>query len=285
MIDGVTMQDAMNQSGMTEAFTDHPISPETVGEISVLSSNYEPQYGSAAAGQITAITKSGTSSFHGDVYEFLRNTKLNARQFGVPNLPDSNGSEIPGTARPKDIENDFGGTIGGPIKIPTLAWSGRKKSYFFVGYEIFHIRGGTTKPVINIPSLKERQGDFSDWEFPVYDPDTTRPNPNFDAGAPVGPKNLPYLRDQFMGCDGKTPNVICPSDPRLQNSLAKQWFQFLPTPTFTGALNNYVVPEPVPSTVFANASLLDLRVDHYVGDKDHMAVTVHYHGSAGSSTS
>ena len=44
MIDGVTMQDAMNQSGMTEAFTDHPISPETVGKISVLSSNYEPQY-------------------------------------------------------------------------------------------------------------------------------------------------------------------------------------------------------------------------------------------------
>ncbi|PYV24301.1 MAG: hypothetical protein DMG24_11910, partial [Acidobacteria bacterium] len=235
-------------------------------------------------GQITAITKSGTSSFHGDVYEFLRNTKLNARQFGVPNQPDSNGNEIPGTARPKDIENDFGGTIGGPIKIPTLAWSGRKKSYFFVGYEIFHIRGGTTKPVINIPSLKERQGDFSDWALPVYDPNTTRPNPNFDAGESVGPNNLPYLRDQFMGCDGKTPNVICPSDPRLQNSLAMQWFQFLPAPTFPGALNNYVVPEPVPSTVFANASLLDLRVDHYVGDKDHMAVTVHYHGSAGSST-
>jgi len=52
VIDGVTMQDAINsQSGMTEAFTDHPISPETVGEISVLSSNYEPQYGVTGQGR------------------------------------------------------------------------------------------------------------------------------------------------------------------------------------------------------------------------------------------
>src|SRR5438094_8392264 len=83
-----------------------------------------------------------------------------------------------------------------------------------------------------------------------------------------------------MGCDGKTPNVICPSDPRLQNSLAQQWFKFLPSPTFPGALNNYVVPEPVPTTVFSNGSLLDVRVDHYLGDKDPFTGAVHYHGSS-----
>ena len=88
-----------------------------------------------------------------------------------------------------------------------------------------------------------------------------------------------------MGCDGKTPNVICPSDPRLQTSLAQGWFKFLPNPTFTGALNNYVVPEPVPTTVFSNGSLLDVRVDHYLGDKDHFTGTVHYHGSSASRVS
>ena len=279
VLDGVTIQDGMKTvSGMTEAYTDHPMSPESISEISLLTSNYEPQYGATTSGVITAVTKSGTNEFHGDLYEFLRNTALNARQFGIPN-------------RPKDVENDFGGTIGGPLKIPWLAWTGRKKTYFFVGYELFHIRGGTTTPVISIPSLKERQGDFSDWVdssgklIPVYDPATTRPNPLFDPNHQVGPSNMPFFRDQFMGCDGKTPNVICPSDPRLQNSLAQQWFKFLPSPTFTGALNNYVVPEPVPTTVFSNGSLLDVRVDHYLGDKDHFTGAIHYHGSSASRVS
>ena len=124
VLDGVTIQDGMKTvSGMTEAYTDHPMSPETISEISLLTSNYEPQYGATTSGVITAVTKSGTNEFHGDLYEFLRNTAMNARQFGIPN-------------RPKDIENDFGGTIGGPVKIPWLAWTGRKKTYFFAGYEL-----------------------------------------------------------------------------------------------------------------------------------------------------
>lgn len=279
-IDGVTMQDSMNsQSGMTEAYTDHPMSPDAISEISVLTSNYEPQYGSTTSGVLAAVTKAGTGEFHGVAYEFARNAALNARQFGVPD-------------RSPDIENDFGGTIGGPVKIPVLAWSGRKKTYFFASYEIFHIRGGASTPIISIPSVKERQGDFSDWVnpatgalIPVYDPATTRTNPAFDPSQAVSPVNMPYLRDQFMGCNGNQPNVICPSDPRLTSSLATQWFQLLPNPTFSGPLNNYVVPVPVPNTVFADASLLDTRADHYLGDKDHFSVTVHYHGSAGSKAS
>ena len=65
---------------------------------------------------------------------------------------------------------------------------------------------------------------------------------------------MPFLRDQFMGCDGKSPNVICPSDPRFQSSLAPQWFQFLPNPTFGGALNNYVVPVPVGEGLFSDSN-------------------------------
>lgn len=278
-IDGITEEDGMNgQSGMNEAYMDHPMSPDAISEISLLTSNYEPQYGSTTSGVITAVSKAGTSEFHGVAYEFARNAALNARQFGVPN-------------RSPDIENDFGGTIGGPVKIPMLAWSGRKKTYFFASYELFHIRGGASTPILSIPSVKERQGDFSDWTdsngnlIPVYDPATTRANPAFNAGQAVSPTNMPYLRDQFMGCNSNTPNVMCPSDPRLTNSLAKQWFQFLPNPTFSGPLNNYVVPVPVPIQSFADASLLDVRVDHYLGEKDHFSATVHYHGSTGSNAS
>jgi hypothetical protein len=269
-IDGVTIQDGANsQSGVGLAMgTDHAFPVEAVEEVSVVTSNYQPQYGSTTSSLLTAVTKSGTNEFHGHAFGFMRNTVLNARQYGVPN-------------RPPDLESDWGANIGGPVKIPKLAWTGRRKTYFFVNYEPYAIRGGTTTPIVSIPSLKERMGDFTDWTgssgnlIPVYDPATLRPNPSFNTNQPVGPNNLPYLRNQFMGCDGTTPNVICPSDPRLQNSLAKQWFQYLPTPTFPGPLNNYVAPQAIPENNFIDVKYLDFRIDHIIGDKDRVSFTEH----------
>jgi hypothetical protein len=271
VLDGVTLQQGlMNQSGMVSIYNDMPISPDSVSEVSVLTSNYEPQYGSTTSAVITAVTKSGTNQFHGSLYELMRNTVLNARQFGAPN-------------RPVDLENDFGGTVGGPVKIPRFAWTGRRKSYFFVAYDRYYIRGGTVAPVLSIPSLKERQGDFSDWVdssgnlIPVYDPATTQPNPNYNPSQGVGLSNEPFTRQQFMGCDGRTANVICSSDPRLQNTLAKQWFQFLPNPTFSGTLNNYV-GRPISNLGGGSVdhkTALDMRFDHYIGEKDHFSFTVH----------
>src|SRR5262249_53526045 len=106
--------------------------------------------------------------------------------------------------------------------------------------------------------------------IPIYDPATSK----------VDPATGQISRQQFMGCDGSTPNVICPSDPRLQNSLAKQWLQHLPTPTFPGPLNNYVSPVPIPEIAGAGTDHrqnFDIRFDDYLGSKDHIAVTLHYH--------
>ena len=272
-LDGASMQEGlMSQSGVVALHSDYPISPEAISEISVLTSTYEPQYGTTTSGVITAVTKSGTSEFHGDLREYLHNTALNATQFGSPQ-------------KPKDIENQFGGSLGGPIKIPGI-WSSRNKAFFFFNEERWTIRGGTVFPVDSIPSLKERQGDFSDWVdsqgnlIPVYDPATTRANPAYNPNLPESAGNLPYLRNQFMGCDGRHPNVICQNDPRLQNSIAKQWFQNLPTPTFGGALNNYLSPVPVSDISGAGTDHrqnYDVRIDDYLGQKDHVAVTLHYH--------
>lgn len=279
VIDGVSITQGINgNTGMISAFVDYPWSPEAISEVSVLTANYEPQYGSTTSAVITAETKAGTKDWHGNAYEFLRNTVLNARQFGIPR-----------ESRPKDIENDYGGNISGPIKIPWLFSTPRKNSYFFVNYEGFKIRGGASTPILSIPSVSERQGDFSDWVdsdgnlIPIFDPATTRPNPNFNASLPSGPDNLQYLRDQFMGCDGRTPNVICPN--RIQNSAANQWLQFLPTPTFSGVRNNYVVPQPIPNTVFADSALIDIRVDQYWRDQDQFFLTVHYRGSTAANVS
>ncbi len=272
-LDGASMQEGlMSQSGVVALHSDYPISPEAISEISVLSSTYDPQYGTTTSGVITAVTKAGTSEFHGDLREYLHNTALNATQFGAPN-------------KPKDIENQFGGSVGGPIKIPGI-WSGKNKAFFFLNVERWTIRGGTVYPVDSIPSVKERGGDFTDWvdsqgnQIPIYDPATTRTNPAYDPNQPVSGQNLPYLRNQFMGCDGRHPNVICQNDPRLVNSLAKQWFGYLPTPTFSGALNNYVSPVPISDISGAGTDHrqnYDIRIDDYLGQKDHVAVTLHYH--------
>jgi len=83
-LDGVTMEEGLlNQSGMTAIQADFPISPEAVGEISLLTSNYDVQYGASGAAVIVASTKEGTNEFHGGGDEFHRNSFFNARPFGA----------------------------------------------------------------------------------------------------------------------------------------------------------------------------------------------------------
>lgn len=264
VLDGVSMQQGLlNQSGMVSIYTDFPVSPESVEEVSILTSNYEPQYGSTTSSVITATTKSGTSEFHGGGYEYHRNTVLNARPFGT-------GS------RPKNLEHDFGGYVGGPAKVP-LFWSDRKKTYFFVNFEAYRFVGGVRKPVLSVPTGRMKNGDFSEWPSPIYDPLTTRANPGFNPNQAVGPANLPFLRDQFMGCDGRSANVICSN--RIQNSLARNWLKFVPEPNREGILNNYEVPVPLTEIAFANSDAWDVRVDQHIGDKDHVSVVVRYRGT------
>jgi hypothetical protein len=278
ILDGISIVDgSLGQNGIQLAVTGHPMSPEAIQEITLLTSNYDAQYGYTSSSVLTAVTKSGTNEFHGVLYWLERNAILNARQFGI-------------AERPKDNEHDFGGTLGGPIKLPWFS-SGRKKSYFFVNYEAFRLRGATLAPIISVPTDQQRRGDFSDWRdssgslIPIYDPATTRPNAAFNTNAPIGPDNLPFLRNQFMGCDGRSPNVICPSDRRLQASLAPAWLQYLPQPNLPGILFNYTPPTPVTSTVNADSTVLDIRGDMYWRESDHFALTVHYYGSYGNSQS
>jgi len=272
ILDGVSLQEGlMSQSGMVSAQTDFPTSPDMVGELSVLTSTYEPQYGSSLSGQIILETKSGTNQYHGALFEYHRDTVLNARQFGVDQ-------------RPANLQNEFGGAFGGPVWIPHLFPKSRK-TFFYLNLEGYRTGGALERPILSVPTAQERQGDFSDWVdsdgnlIPVYDPDTLRANPGFDPNSDVGPNNLPYLRDQFMGCSGDTPNVICPSDPRLTNSLAPAWFKYLPTPNRSGILNNYVVPKPRPEELLFHTNYFDLRIDQYIRNSDHISASIYYQGA------
>lgn len=288
VMDGASMQQGMmNQTGMISLYTDFPMTPDMVSELRVLTSSYAPEYGSTLSGQLVVESKSGGNEFHGGVYEYYRTTGLNARQFGRE-------------GRPPDLEHDFGGYLGGPFRLPggrNIPWfnTGKKKSYFYLNLEGFRRSGGVVAPTLSVPSVKNRHGDFSDWRnaetgalIPIYDPRTTR---KIDLAGPWSPSNL--TRDQFMGCDGNSPNVICMEGPNryidpltgwdIANSMAPQWLQYIPEPNratpFDIPLNNYAVPKPRQEVTVTTANYLMFRGDQYIGDKDHVSVTVWYQGA------
>ncbi len=266
ILDGVTMQEGLlSQSGMVAIQNDFPIAPEAVNEISVLTSNYDVQYGASSAAVIIASTKQGTNQYHGGAYEYHRNTVFNARPW--------NASD-----RPRVLQNDFGFYAGGPIKLKPL-WNSKVKTYFFGHHERFRSVGATTKSLLTVPTEKMRLGDFSEWPNPIYDPQSTRANPSYNSSAPTGPDNLPYLRQQFMGCDGTQPNVICASDPRLQSSLAQGWLKLVPMPNRPGLLANFEPAVGLASSLNANTNQYDARGDTYLGENDHISVTYHYRGT------
>jgi len=114
---------------------------DSIQEFRVLTNNFDTEYGNYNGGMINVVTKSGSNAFHGDAFEFLRNTVLDARNYFDPTR---------GVFR----QNQFGGTAGGPIK--------KDKVFFFLDYQGTRTVQGISSPLTTVLSMPERQGNFSD---------------------------------------------------------------------------------------------------------------------------
>jgi hypothetical protein len=114
---------------------------DSISEFRILTSNFDAEYGEFSGGQINVVTKSGTNAFHGDLFEFLRNTDLDARNYFSPE-------------RGTFIQNQFGGTLGGPVR--------RNKVFFFGDYQGTRQRQGIDTGFIPVPSAQDRMGDLLD---------------------------------------------------------------------------------------------------------------------------
>jgi len=143
---------------------------DAIQEVKVLTSNYGAMYGRTASGTVQVTTKSGGANWHGDAYEFLRNEVFNARNYFDQTVK-----------APLYRRNDFGFTIGGPVFIPNHYNSKKDKTFVFWSEE-FRIEKSPSDlyPDFNeaVPSLAERQGDFSD-VCPTALNDPTSPDPGF----------------------------------------------------------------------------------------------------------
>jgi hypothetical protein len=214
---------------------------DAVQEFNVITNSPAAKFGRTGGGLTTAVTKSGTNSFHGDIWEFLRNDKLDANNF----FANSSGASLPPLR-----QNQFGGAAGGRI------WKDR--TFFFGSYEGFRQAAGGQR-LLTVPTDAQRSGDFSQTFaqdgslIKIFDPFTTTQDA---TGA--------FTRQQFMGCDGAHPNVICPSrfDP-----VAKALLQYFPEPNLPGDsvthTNNYLS-----QAGFHNSTNIYLgRIDHNITDK------------------
>ena len=134
---------------------------DAIQEVKVLTSNYGAQFGRTASGTVQVTTKSGTSGFHGNLYDFIRNEAFNSRNyFDVEyTVPPPLGSTAPpriyGNHAPLYRRQDFGGTIGGPLYIPNVFNTKKDKTFFFFSEE-FRLEKTPVDYTQAVPGLKER---------------------------------------------------------------------------------------------------------------------------------
>lgn len=146
LMDGLTAHGALNNSPANIG------SPalDFLAEFKVLTSLFSAEYGKQAGSVVNVVTRSGSNELHGSMWEFFRNTQLNARNFF-------------GTRRGQNNQNQFGFTIGGPVVLPKL-YNGRNRTFFFAGYEGLRQRNANSTAAINsysLPTLEQRAGRFT----------------------------------------------------------------------------------------------------------------------------
>ncbi len=246
MIDG---QDTT--SGNTQARVDETqASVEAIEEFTLQTSNFSAEYGQALGGIFNFTIRSGTNNYHGSLFEYLTNEALNARQ------PLATTRVLPVSRK-----NDFGGTFGGPVRIPKV-YNGKDRTFFFFNWEYFRNKTASTGVFQTVPSEAYRNGDFSAaltnrtlatdglgrpvLENSVYDPQTNR-----TVGGVV-------YRDVFPG------NRI-PASRIDPVALAIQ--KLIPSPINTSLSNNwqqngvYVKSQSAPA----------FKIDHTLGPNDRLS--------------
>lgn len=248
-------------------------SVDAIQEVNVQTNNYDASVGRTGGAVIDIITKSGTNDLHGTVYEFFRNKVLNANpnyNFAQALNP---GSKSPAAPNPAFRQNQYGGTLGGPIK--------KNKTFFFGDYEGLRYATGKSAALFNVPTYCERglgnssspfakpcpdggtaPGDFSDIKL-VSSPggSTTQPNtpgPNL-SGLPL--------------CTGSSAPGTCLSP------LGLAYFNMYPLPN-TGAAGAILQNYTSTTENTQNSQTWDVKVDQHFSDKNTMYLRYTHNGES-----
>jgi hypothetical protein len=254
-IDGLPTTNAAAAGGGNTASVIRGLSVDAIDQFQVQTS------GTSAAMQGQGVEnytlKSGTNAYHGRVFEYFRNTVLDTWGFF------SKASIDPATgkaAKPVERQNEYGGTLGGPVRIPHL-FDGRDKLFFFVSYDGQRYLKGANPSFVSVPTLAQRVGDFSAaGNQPIYDPTTTVCNPSGTS----------CTRQQFVsdvtntGIAVGTKNVI----PMSRLSPQMLYYQnLIPLPNNSNLTNNYLAGFNTGFTYYKYS----VKVDYDLSARDRMS--------------
>lgn len=230
-----------------QGFTVYP-SVDAVQEFKVQTNSYSAEFGRSSGGIINLVFKSGTNQLHGTVYEFLRNSKLDANGYFANQR---------GLARTNFKRNQFGASAGGPVVIPKL-YNGHNRTFFFADFE--GLRERTQSNLTNtVPTEQQRTGDFSKTVnsagalVNIYDPVTT-------TRSGTG-----FVRTAFPG------NMIPAS--RI-DTVARNVVKYYPLPNRPpdnlGGTNNLALPGTQPN----NSNSFDIKGDENINDRNRFFLRV-----------
>ncbi|HYK20220.1 MAG TPA: carboxypeptidase-like regulatory domain-containing protein, partial [Pyrinomonadaceae bacterium] len=232
LIDGASTRRTQNGTFFSEVAP----GPNAFQEFTLSTSTYSAEFGNSSGGVVNFTQKSGGNEYHGEIYDLIRNEKLNANTFR------SNAFNLP---RARDNQNDFGFNVGGPITVPRFGEGGpmtrtlRNRAFFFFNYEGYRFTEGSNN-IVTVPTLRMRQGDFSElltdpYILHFFGHGIQLYDPRQPAGSRVP---IPGNRlDLYLGG--------ARIDPAGANAL-----QFFPAPNLTG---------PLGSSVFRNYLSIGLR--------------------------
>ena len=243
-------------------------SVESVQEFKIQTNAFTAQYGWSSGNVVNVVTKSGTNRFHGDLFEFYRNSALDANNY----FNNRNG-----VARPDFSRNQYGGSAGGPLYIPGI-YKQTNKTFIFGVYE--RLRQSTPASLTaTVPTQTFIGGDFSSlltttvighdalgrniYQGAIYDPYTTRQITQGQVDPKTGlvATSTGYIRDAIPG--NTLNHSVKGIDTVAANiSAGKYW----PTPTTSGTADNFFASVPAN----AQSDEYSIRVDHNFTDASRM---------------
>lgn len=255
MLDGADQMRSENGS----EFDEEAPSVEAIQEFKLTTGIPTAEYGREEGGIESFVTKSGTNHYHGTAFDIVKNKALDGNTWFNNGDLAANCSGANNTAqctsafaKPADTQNDFGVTLGGPVKIPHLYNGADKLQFFFAWEQIRHSIGGTQ--ISTLPTVAERGGDFTDLYNPAAPPTTVSTTINPCDGKPIYPGEIfdPSTQQVVNGTPCRLPfagNII----PQQRfSTVAKNVLAYIPAPTQSGLLNNYshAATTPINNTTY-----------------------------------
>ncbi len=228
-------------------------SVEAITEFAVDTNGFKAESGHAGGGAVSFVSRSGSNNWRAKAFEFFRHDAMDSEDYF---------NKAAGKPKPPLEQHDFGGVFGGRVWIPGL-YDGKDKTFFFASYEAYRNKSSAAVRVATIPNAEMYNGDFSNWRdangnlIPIYDPATTRVNPN-------GPG---FIRDPFP--NNQIPLSRFSQISRNVNQLATM------RPDLPGVRNNFnYIPGAEINTNPWNK--FSIKLDHNLSSKDRLGFLFHW---------